>query len=58
MNSGSKILLFFVFVLILDLILTIIAMVVVPTWNVLIVFGICFVVSFIAVGYIYSEYFD
>lgn len=42
----------------LDLILTIIMLVAVPSWNPLIIYGIGYVVCLIVVCFIYMEYFD
>jgi len=43
---------------ILDIILTIIMLVAVPSWNPLIIFGIGYVVCLIVVCFLYMEYFD
>jgi len=58
MKTGIKILLVLVFILILDLISTTIAMTAVPTWNVFMVFGIFFVVIAIITSFAFIWYID
>jgi len=57
MKTGIKILLVLVFILILDLICTTMTMTAFPTWNMVMVFGILFVVIAIITGFVFAYYF-